>query len=230
MKLLVYAIVGSAGLPDAPGGASRWRAVTVGRLAAIVDRRRSAPKPTPRNVRQYHRTVAAIADTVPAILPARFGTLVGEEELSFILRTRAVSLRAALKRLRGRVQMTIRIVNRGSEMHAAMNVVRPPERSPAAETRRAARAEGPGAQYLRSRVAREDPETRRLLAPLRHAVGRWVHQEEVTLRAGITSVYHLVSRRSAAAYSRSLQAAARRAGVELVLSGPFPPYAFAATM
>lgn len=230
MKLLVYAIVGSAGLPHAPEGASRLRAVTVGRLAAIVDRRRSAPAPTPRNVRQYHRTVAAIADTVPAILPARFGTLVAEEELSFILRTRAVSLRAALKRLRGQVQMTIRIVNRRGETDAAMNVVLPHDRSPSAETRRAARGEGPGAQYLRSRVAREDPETRRLLAPLRHAVRRWVHQEEVTLRAGITSVYHLVSRRSAAAYARSLQAAARRAGVDLVLSGPFPPYAFAATM
>jgi hypothetical protein len=230
VKLLVYAIVGSAGLPHADAGASRLRAVTVGRLAAIVDRRRSAPAPTLRNVRQYHRTVAAIADSVPAILPARFGTLVGEEELSFILRTRAVSLRAALQRLGGRVQMTIRIVNRRSETLAAMHVVAPRGRSRAAATRRAARTEGPGARYLRSRVAREDPETRRLLAPVRQAVRRWVHQEEVTLRAGVTSVYHLVSRRSSAAYARSLQAAARRAGVDLVLSGPFPPYAFAATM
>lgn len=230
MRLLVYAIVDGAKVPPAvaePG--SRLRAITVGRLAAVVGHRRNAPAPTPRNIRQYHRTMAAIADAVPAILPARFGTLVGEEELSFILRMRAVSLRNALRRVRGRVQMTIRIGNRGGETIPGTGALETSDPEVVSTGGRKGSG-GPGARYLRSRVAHENRETRRLLAPLRRSVQRWTEEEEVIVRAGVLSVYHLVPRRSAAAYARALHAAANAGGLDVIVSGPFPPYAFAATM
>jgi hypothetical protein len=59
-------------------------------------------------------------------------------------------------------------------------------------------------------------------------VQRWVADEQVMSHPGVTSVYHLVPKRSAGLYARSLQAAARSAGVAITVSGPFPPYAFAA--
>ena len=230
MRLLVYALIDGVRVPPLSAGRqARLRVVNVGRIAAVVDRRRHVPAPTPRNIRQFHRTVAAIADAVPAILPVRFGTLVGEDELSFILNTRAISLRAALKRLRGRVQMTIRIANRRAGLPPGTDVETVLDADGAA-AKGLDKSDGPGARYLRSRIPREDRVTRRLLAPLRWSVHEWVQEEQVTTHSGVTSVYHLVPRRSAAAYARALQAAAHEAGMDIIVSGPFPPYAFAAPM
>jgi len=44
--------------------------------------------------------------------------------------------------------------------------------------------------------------------------------------SGVGSVYHLVPRASAGVYRRALEAAARDAGLRVVVSGPWPPYAF----
>jgi hypothetical protein len=43
----------------------------------------------------------------------------------------------------------------------------------------------------------------------------------------MASVYHLIPRGRAKQYARAARAAARRAGLRAVVSGPFPPYAFA---
>ena len=230
MRLLVYAIIDGARVPPpVVEPSARLRAINVGRIAAVVGHRRHAPAPTLRNIRQYHRTVSAIAATVPAILPARFGTLVVEEELSFILRTRAASLRTALKHVRGRVQMTARVPNRSGELPPGTEAHEAPDLEGGSKSGRSG-SDGPGTRYLRNRVSPEDRETRRLLTPLRRSVQGWVHDEQVLDRAGVTSVYHLVSRRSAATYARALRAAAQKAGLDIVVSGPFPPYAFAAAM
>ena len=145
-----------------------------------------------------------------------------------ILRARAMSLRAALARLRGRVQMTIRILDAGEARPA-----QPSKRTPGSEaaTTKHARGgeDGPGAAYLRRRMS-QDGEVQHLLAPVRRAVHRWVQGEEVTHRGGVVSVYHLVRRRSVAAYERALLGAAGEGALAIIVSGPFPPYAFAATM
>jgi hypothetical protein len=66
--------------------------------------------------------------------------------------------------------------------------------------------------------------------PLRAAVKKWVRAERSERQdrgrlAG--SLYHLVPRGAAPAYRASLQRAASAADVTLVISGPWPPYAFA---
>jgi hypothetical protein len=66
--------------------------------------------------------------------------------------------------------------------------------------------------------------------PLRAAVKKWVRAERVERHdrgrlAG--SIYHLVPRGAAVAYRTSLQRAALAADITVVVSGPWPPYAFA---
>jgi hypothetical protein len=55
-----------------------------------------------------------------------------------------------------------------------------------------------------------------------------VRDERVETRAGVTSVYHLVPRAAAEAYRRALDRAAAAQGLRIAVSGPWPPYAFAA--
>ena len=81
-----------------------------------------------------------------------------------------------------------------------------------------------GAEYLRSR-AREQavPE----LDPIRPAIRKWIRDERVERRGGVASVYHLVPRQSAAAYRAALSRAGKEHGTRVLVTGPWPAYAFA---
>jgi hypothetical protein len=205
MTVNVYAITNSRTVPEIAG----LRAVRVGALTALVTDVRRPPAATTANLRKYHRTLAVIADATPATLPVRFGTTMSEPELAIILFSRATSLTATLRRVRGRVQMTLRL----------------PGRSGAA-TRPPAKPVKSGREYLRTLAARERDipgfdVVRKTLSP-------WIKEERIDRRGTIVSVYHLVARRSAAAYARRATAAMADAGLVVVVSGPFPPYAFGA--
>jgi hypothetical protein len=190
-----------------------FRLVGRGAIAAVVSERLTPAKPTAANMRRYDRTMRDLAMRFPAILPARFGTVVSEDELTFILSSRRASLARALASVRGRVQMTIRVLTPVAEVPDA-----PP------------RLDGlTGRDYLTGKAraaaaSRVVPE----FAPIRRAVARWIRDERVDRRLGVASIYHLIPRASAAAYQRTAQTAARDAGIHLVLSGPWPPYAFGA--
>jgi hypothetical protein len=215
----VYALTNSRVLPVVPG--VRLRPVRAGTLTALVTDARRAPAPTPANLRRYHRTVAAIADVVPAALPARFGTVIPEAELAIVLLGRAASFRAALRHVRGNVQMTIRLI-----------AAAPADRGPVERTKAdggrtrfssQSRPES-GSAYLRSRAAqaRDIPG----FQPLRAVVEHWIRDERVERHEDIVSVYHLVPRRSAATYAAAMNRALADARLRAIVSGPFPPYAF----
>jgi hypothetical protein len=53
-----------------------------------------------------------------------------------------------------------------------------------------------------------------------------VRDERVEKRAGIASVYHLIPRASAEAYRATLTRAAADARLGVLLTGPWPVYAF----
>ena len=182
-------------------------------LAAVVGELARAPRASIAAFRRHDAVVRALACKLPAILPVRFGTcLGGVEELRDVLEARANPLRAALRRVRGRVQMTLRGVD---------NARTPPARPSAGASATSGRA------YLRSRAlaaAREHEQ--HSLAPLLPAVSRWVRAEKIERRAGIASVHHLVPRGCVAAYARAMHRTAEAAGVRMTLTGPFPPYAF----
>ena len=203
----VYAITDSRRVPAIRG----MRAVRVGRLAALITDGRRALAPTPTSLRRYHRTIAAIAAELPAALPVRYGTAMTEAELMMALGLRAASLTETLRRVRGRVQMTVRVL-----------AADPPNRAPALP----ARPSETGRAYLRRRAAtvRHIPG----FDEVRTALRRWIEDERVERHGDVISVYHLVPRRAAVAYVRTAEGALARSTLRGVVSGPFPPYAFSA--
>lgn len=144
-----------------------------------------------------------------ALAPARFGSMVeGPAELRRAMAGRGPALAEALAELRGKVQMTARGFGRPKQ------------------TARAPRPRTPGARYL-ARAARRVsvPE----LAAVREDYARFIARE--LLERGEApplawTAHHLVDRRMLRPYRAALRRAAGRAGYEVVLTGPHPPYAF----
>lgn len=231
--MTVLAIVASRGAPQSfrsrDGG--RLRVVRERAVAAVVTNRMERSAPTARNLRRYDRLMRELAERFPAILPVRFGTRMAEDELKSVLASRRSVLARALVHVRKRVQMTIRVVRPDAAQNPFVPRL-PPDLSTGALR---AKVEGgsdgklTGRDYLRSR-ARAAAAQRAIpgFEPVRNAVARWVRDERVERRAGVSSVYHLIPRLSADAYRHAAQTSAASSGLTAIVSGPWPPYAFAA--
>jgi hypothetical protein len=218
--LCVYAIVGSRARAAGRGIAGETlRVIRVASLAAIVGPHARRPDATRATLVGYDAVIRRLADRLPAVLPARFGTTVAEaDEMVMILSARQAVLRRALAHVRNRVQMTVRLRTGEPDTPVSSRKAIDPAAPPT------------GAQFLRARAAAAAEQQRVAGSePLRTAVGRWVRDERVDKRAGIASVYHLIPRRSVDAYRRAIQEAAAGSAVRPIISGPFPPYAFATT-
>jgi hypothetical protein len=189
------------------------RIVTFAGVSVVVGEVRRSPRPSPANLRRYAASVQQLFEQAAAVLPARFGTTVRDpDELEFILRSRRTALRAALRHVRDRAQMTLRVVVAVAD-------------DTSSETPPSPRS---GTDYLRLRAA-EAARARAVAGfePVRLAVDRWLRDERVGKQAGIATVYHLVPRGSVHAYAAAVERAAAGAGLRVVISGPWPPYAFA---
>ena len=227
MIICVYALVSSppARLGVTGTAGERLRVITADRIFAVVGELRRAPAPSVRNLRRYAVVIESIASRVPAILPARFGTTVTDRgELTFILRSRRATLRQRLRAVRGRAQMTIRLLESESGDGPS------PSRSTVTGRTRLRLGSGAtqGTQYLQRRReiaanARAVPE----FESVRNIVRRYVKDERVDKRGGVVTINHLVPRASVARYRDLVERAADDNGVRLIVSGPFPPYAFA---
>lgn len=220
MTLCVYALVPrprgrGARLPRVHGmDDERLRLIGAGAVQAVAGSMRRLPPVTPDAMRRYDRTVRELASSLPALLPARFGTGFDDPgELEFVLRSRAESFQRALRHVRGRAQMTVRIAG-VAETHSPV--------APAAVTH------GSGSRYLRAR-AEAAAHDRRVAGfeSVKDAVERWVRDERVEKRGSVATVYHLVPRASADAYRARAERAAAAAGLQVIVTGPWPPYAFA---
>ena len=230
MIVCVYALIASSSRVVGSGmNGERLRAVTAGGIVALVGELRRAPKPTMTNLRRYAIVIEKAAAQTPAILPVRFGTGMADlDEVTFVLQSRQDALRRRLRAVRGRSQMTIRVVLGGSGSDSR-------DASYASQTRVIGRsrvslenAPTQGTRYLQQRAiiaarAREIPG----FAPIRAAVKRWVKDERVEKRAGVATVNHLIPRSLVSAYRSAVERAAERAGLRVLVTGPFPPYAFA---
>lgn len=221
MIVCVYALIASSSRVVGSGmGGERLRAVTAGGIVALVGELRRAPKPTMTNLRRYAIVIEKAAAQTPAILPVRFGTGMADlDEVTFVLQSRQDALRRRLRAVRGRSQMTIRVVLGKSGSDPGDNPS--PGSDPGDQSTQ-------GTQYLQRRAitaarAREIPG----FAPIRAAVKRWVKDERVEKRAGVATVNHLIPRSSVGTYRSAVERAAERAGLRVVVTGPFPPYAFA---
>jgi hypothetical protein len=205
----------------------RLRVMTVDRIGAVVGELRRAPSPSVRNLRRYAAVVDSIASRVPAILPARFGTTVtDDDELTFVLHSRRSALRQRLRAVRSRAQMTIRLLESESDDG--------PFRSRSTVTGRARLRVGYGAtqgtQYLRQRReigarAKAVP----AFEPIRAGIRRHIKDERIEKRGGVVTINHLVPRADVPRYRAAVERAARDNDVRLIVTGPWPPYAFADT-
>lgn len=210
MSLYLYAVLESP--PPPTRALARVRYVACAGLSAAVRSARAAPAPRAPALRRHAEVVHALWEAAPALLPARFGALMADEaELARALVPRRGALRDALALVRGRAQMTLRVFAAGGAV---------PPAPPAAAT---------GTEYLAGRAAwwraADVPGLAALLEALRplRAAERVERHEQPPLTA---SVYHLVDRARVGEYRRAVARA--RGRLRLRVSGPWPPYAFAA--
>jgi hypothetical protein len=217
----VYAVVSGATGPLRADGASgeRLRRVRVAGLDLVIGVMPRLPKPTDAALRRYDAAVRRLMQTHGSVLPARYGTCAATlEDLAAATLDRRQTLRGALRRVRHRVQMTVRVFAAGSRVRGELRVDTAPPRGVGPDR---------GRQYLQRRAAELQIAG---AEPLRTAVKAWVRDERVERHdrgrlAG--SMYHLIPRGAAAPYRDALQRAATAAGVTIVISGPWPPYALA---
>jgi hypothetical protein len=191
------------------GGAALRVAVADG-LAALYSRHRTLqPRPSPQAMWTQERTVRALMDR-GAVLPMRFGTqLADEAALVETLTARRDELAAGLDRVRGCVELGLRVV--------ADRLAAPPQ---AAES---------GRDYLLERVEehrRAEQAARDVHAPL----ARLACESRVRRRTAAPTLFaaaYLVERDAAPAFRAEVErAAAGLSGVRTVCTGPWPPYGF----
>ena len=222
--LYVYAIADRS--PRVSGAGLSGEALEVvqgAHVAAVVGAMPAAPAVDEAALRAHDDVVRRVAAHLPALLPARFGSLAADaEEVRRALDEAADAYRSGLDLVRGREQMTLRVLDPPGGAPV-------PEAAPAAPD---AGDPGTGTRYLAARAlaggAGGVPGLRRLLDALAGHVAAESVERHATppLRA---SVYHLIPRGTAEDYLAAVrEASARHPEVRVVASGPWPPYAFAA--
>ena len=239
-QVCVYAVVsGGPGALRVTGvSGERLRRARVAGVDLVIGRLARVPPPTAAALTRYDRAVRALMATHGSLLPARYGTCAATlDELAPTLRARREAVRRSLRLVRQRAQMTVRIFHgsepaRGLARGPLAASSQPARRAPAARSQSARSAlatssGGQGRQYLQQRAAEMHIPG---AEPLRTAVARWVRAERVErLDRGrlAGSLYHLIPRGAAGAYRCAIERAALDAGLTMVVSGPWPPYAFA---
>jgi hypothetical protein len=182
-------------------------------IYAAVERRRTQPRISEASLRGQHDVVVKLARKCEAILPVRFGALVDEGELERMVNAREELLGAALETVRNREQMTVRLFTDDERRIA------PP---PAGTS---------GTAYLKARRAAATPKLTRLASSIRRAVAPLAAQERLDAGRGRMqlAMHHLVDRGLSGDYeARVARVVSRsRASDTVVVSGPWPPFAFA---
>lgn len=221
MSVYVYALVAAPPSGDLGSGmhGEPLRAVACGRLTAIVEPTTSALAVTASALREHDAIVRRVAEVADAILPSRFGSRVESEgELAHRLEPDEDALLAALAQVAGREQMTLRLYEEPPREADALP-------SDAADL-------GPGRRYLEARRRAHAIPRGSALDALLAGVAPFVRAERIESHGAaplVASVHHLVDRGHGAAYETAAHAAAATQPDAVVrVSGPWPPYAFAA--
>jgi len=220
---MVYAYaIGSAGLsPPARRGLGGVALDVVARqeLAAVYSRHRTLrPAPTRANVLTHERVVEAVLEQGPA-LPFRFATrMESAERLAAVLEERHDELRDALERVRGRVELGVRVLPRARAEDPDLS-----ERSSAEP------APDRGRRYLLARAALRraaDRAARELHGPLSQAAVASVLSERPPAPAILVAAYLVDRERVEPFRERFAELAASLTHCDAFLTGPLPPYNF----
>ena len=187
-------------------GARTLHSIDLGPLYAVYEQRRTPPPLNDDSLREQHGLVMEIARRADATLPARFGALVDRKALADRVQSHEAELREAIHEVRGRVQMTVRVTGEPARVVA----------TPAAS----------GREYLEARRKLASPVLPETAAGLLAALRPLVARERLEPGAGglLATVYHLVDRRHGRRYR---EIAAATALPNVIVTGPWPPFAFA---
>lgn len=195
-------------------GGARLRAVRRRDLAAVYSRHRGAEeRPSSGLVLAHERVLRAVMERGP-VLPARFGTrLESEEEVAVALDERREPILRALERVRGRVELGVRVLAAGRERSGG-----------------GAASAVSGREYLLGRVAehrRGERVARELHAPLSELAAESSSSEHPSPPAILVASY-LVPEADVDRFRKRADALGRRQnGVRVVVTGPWAPYSFA---
>ena len=184
------------------------------------------------NVVAHERVVRSVFEhTTP--LPFRFGNIVGEGQLRSYLHSHQEALQARLLLLRGRVEMSVKVI-----WQASNRVNAETEAVPLAAASYLDQAKGgAGAAFLMAK--RREILGDQMLADkatdiaswLKERLGSSVCKEQVSVRPRdklVVAAAHLVARTSLERYRSELnKARVERPELHFLNSGPWPPYSFA---
>jgi hypothetical protein len=233
MSLYVYclgdglsgtAFEGLAGVGGAP-----VRLLRLGRLSAVVSEAgEQAAAVTVENVLAHSRVnAAALAASTP--LPFRFGTRATEARLAEYVSANEAALDAALARVRGCVEMSVKLLEESRGVEGAEAGSREAEGAPAEVGRGTAFLLSKRRELLGGEEARRRAEE--LAAWLAAGVSGLARETAARVRpagAMALSAAHLVERARVAEYRARLRSlGAGRRDLRLLTSGPWPPYSFA---
>jgi hypothetical protein len=173
----------------------------------VYSRHRSLrPRPSRHEVLTHERVLEAVMERGP-VLPLRFGTqLASEQELEAALRERRDELLRALERVRGRVELGLRVLAGRGE-----------------------RTRGSGRDYLLGRLAeqrRAETVARDLHAPLADLALASRLGERLSPPAILVGSYLVEEGAVERFRSRGRDLAARHPDLSVVVTGPWPPYSF----
>jgi len=182
---------------------------------AMVERRDDVPPAELGSLRAHQAVVSRLAGAVPAILPVRFGTLLEDDALDEALSERDEDLADALALVRHRAQFTWR---------------RARPRAPKAASRPSTADADGGAAYLRraAKAANATPSAFRLL---RDQLDAFVVREKFQPAASgmPDTLYQLIEKTAVERY-RAVADGLTLTDPALRVSGPWPPFAFAAEL
>lgn len=230
--------------PERGLGGTRLTAVRSDGLAAVCSRHRTLrPRPTPAQVLVHERVVEAVMARSP-VLPFRFGTVLPDaDRLAAVLDERRDELLRALTHVRGRVELAVRALPR-EPAAAAGGAVAPrpraagarpaPGPAPAAGSARPAPSSPTrGRDHLLARVERQRA-VERVAAALHGPLAALAVDSAVRERPAPPALFvgaYLVDAAAADRFRARAAALAgddALAGAEVVVTGPLPPYDFAA--
>jgi Gas vesicle synthesis protein GvpL/GvpF len=188
-------------------------------INAIAGWMERAPEVARDTLLAQDRVVRHLHARAAALLPMRFGSSLDDENQAreFVERRRTV-LQEQLELVRGREQMTLRILGPSPAVR---------EEHGARAEKKAEDPEGPGARYLARRAADKIPPSLRSFDDRLQAFQRAVRVELHRHPELIATIYHLVDRGTADVYRRAVEDAARQERLNIRISGPLPAYAFA---
>jgi hypothetical protein len=211
------------------------RLLSLGRMAALVSETEDEPVTvTDENVKAHNRVnAAALAGSTP--LPFRFGTRADRERLTEYAAANEAALLAALGRVRGCVEMSVKVKwdekkAEGNRQQATVESERATVENEEERHKPDERREPDGAGVSTARAGRG---TAFLMAKRREILGEddvsrravevaWWVAEAIVVRAA-----HLVERARVEEYRAHVrELSGERAGLRFLKSGPWPPYSF----